>query len=96
MAFNGSDIVYQPWNTTFSPYIHLLGQGWIVIPFAFIGLALFVKTRDIGLVGIYLIVFGGFMSVSTLAILPGASVFFIIMAGVGIGILMYNVFYGGR
>lgn len=97
LAINGSDLINQPWNTTFMPYIRLLGQGWIIIPFAFIGAALFMKTRDTALIAIYLIIVGAFIGVgSAWAGFMGAALLFFIMAAVGIAALMYNVFYGGR
>jgi hypothetical protein len=95
--FNGSSMLNDPWNTTFSPYIHLLGQGWLIVPLAFIGAALFVKTRDTAMIAVYLIVVGGFMSIgSAWGGFAGASVLFMIMAAVGIAALMYNLFYGGK
>ena len=94
---NGSDLINQPWNTTFSPYINLFGQGWIIIPFAFIGAALFVKTRDTALTAVYMLVIGGFMTAGTAwAGWMSAASLFIIMAAMGFAALMYNVFYGGK
>ena len=97
LAINGSDIINQPYNTTFTPYIRLLGQGWIIIPFSFIGAALFVKTKDTALVSIYFILIGAFVGAgSAWAGFTGAALLFFIMAALGIAALMYNVFYGGR
>ena len=97
MPFNGSEIINQPWNATFSPYIALFGQGWLIIPLAFIGAALFVKTRDTALLAVYLITVGGFMTAGTAwAGFTVASILFSIMAAIGIAALMYNLFYGGK
>lgn len=94
---NGSELINAPYNTTFQPYIRLLGQGWIVIPFAFIGAALFMKTRDTALIAIYLIMIGAFVGAgSAWAGFIGAALLFFIMAALGVAALMYNVFYGGR
>jgi hypothetical protein len=96
-TINGSDIINQPYNTTFASYIRVLGQGWILVPFAFIGAALFAKTRDTALVAIYLIMIGAFIGAgSAWAGYTGAALLFFIMASLGIAALMYNVFYGGR
>lgn len=96
-AFNGSDIVNQPYNTTFFPFIRALGPGWIIVPFAFIGAALFVKTRDTALISIYMICIGAFVGAgSAWAGFTGAALLFFVMAALGIAVLMYNVFYGGK
>jgi len=94
---NGSDLITQPYNTTFGAYIGLFGPGWIIIPLTVIAAALFVKTRDTALVSIYMIMAGAFMTVGSVWTgFIGASVLYIIFAGIGIAALMYNVFYGGR
>lgn len=96
-ALNGSDLINQPWNTTFFPYIRLLGQGWIIIPFAFIGGALFMKTKDTALLALYLLCIGAFIGTASIwAGFMGAALLFFIMAALGIAVLMYNVFYGGK
>jgi len=96
-AINGSDLINQPYNTTFMPYIRILGQGWIILPFAFIGGALFIKTRDTAIISIYLITVGAFIGAgSAWAGFTGAALLFFIMASLGVAVLMYNVFYGGR
>lgn len=96
-AINGSDLINQPWNTTFFPFIRLLGQGWVIVPLSFIGAALFMKTKDTALLSIYLIMVGAMLGVaSAWAGWTGAALLFFIMAGLGIAVLMYNVFYGGK
>lgn len=96
-AINGSDLITTPYNTTFHAYIRVLGQGWIILPFAFIGAALFVKTRDTALIAIYMIMIGAFIGTGSAWYgFTGAALLFFIMAALGIATLMYNVFYGGR
>jgi len=96
-AINGSDLINQFYNTTFSSFIRVLGQGWIIVPFSFIGAALFVKTRDTALLSIYLIMIGAFIGAgSAWAGFLGAAVLFFVMAAIGIAALIYNVFYGGK
>ena len=96
-VINGSDLINAPYNTTFMPYIRILGQGWIIIPFAFIGAALFVKTRDTALVAVYLIMIGAFVGAGSAWYgYTGAALLFFLMASIGVAALMYNVFYGGR
>lgn len=97
MIINGSDLVNRPWNTTFSPYINLFGQGWLIIPVAFITAALFVKTRDSVVVSMFMILSGALLGVTTLFMgFPQASFIFGFFAALGIAVMFYNVFYGGR
>lgn len=96
-AINGSDIINQPWNTTFMPFIRILGQGWVLVPLAAIGAALFVKTRDTAIISVYLIIIGALVgSASLWGGFTETALLFFVMAAVGIAVLMYNVFYGGK
>ena len=97
MVFNTTDIITQPFNTTFSPYTHLFGMSFFIIPVAFIGAALFVKTKDVALTSIYFIMMSAFLMVgSAYAGALGASTVFALVAILGVAALLYNVFYGGR
>jgi len=46
MAINGSDLINNPFNTTFEPFTDLFGSAFWLIPLSFITVALFVKTRN--------------------------------------------------
>lgn len=97
LAINGSDLIDQPWNTTFMPFIRLLGQGWVIVPLGFIGAALFVKTRDTALIALYLIMIGAFIGIASIwGGFTEAALMFFVMAAIGVAVLMYNVFYGGK
>ena len=99
LAINGSDLVYQPWNTTFSPYIALFGQGWILIPVSFIGGGLFMKTRDPLILSAYMIVSGVCLSGVTYSMFdafPAAVIPYVLFVVIGIAVLLYGVFYNGR
>lgn len=94
---NGSDLVNQPWNTTFSPYISLFGQGWMLIPLSFIAAALFLKTRDPILVSGYMILVGAlFTAGGVFTGFTGMVLAYAMFTAIGIAVLMYGVFYGGR
>jgi len=94
---NGSDLVFQPWNTTWSPYTNLLGFSFFIIPIAFIGAALFVKTRDPTLVSLYFIITGMFLTGGGVWFgAMGAAMLFLIVTILGVASLIYNVFYGGK
>lgn len=97
MVFNASDLITQPFNTTFSPYTHLFGMSFFIIPVAFIGAALFLKTRDIALTAIYFIMMSAFLMVGAAYVNAlGASLTFALVAIFGVAVLLYNVFYGGK
>jgi hypothetical protein len=98
LAINGSDLINQPWNTTFSPYIHLFGQGWLLIPVSFVAAALFMKTRDPALLSMYMIVTGALLASTSILFdsFAPATFAYLMFTVIGIAVLFYNVFYGGR
>lgn len=97
MVFNASDLITQPFNTTFSPYTHLFGVSFFIIPVAFIGAALFIKTRDPVLVSLYFVIMGAFLTGGGMFLgAIGAATLFAIMTTLGFASLFYNLFYGGR
>ena len=99
LVINGSDLVYQPWNTTFSPYITLFGQGWILIPVSFIAAAMFMKTRDPIILSVFMIISGILLSGVTYSMFdtfPAAIIPYFLFVVIGIAVLLYGVFYGGR
>jgi len=55
MAINGTDLLNDPWGTTFSPFTDILGTGFWLIPISFIALALYVKTRDTTVASVWLL-----------------------------------------
>jgi hypothetical protein len=97
MAFNGSDLINHPFNTTFSAYTHFFGMAFFIIPIAFIGAALFLKTRDIVLVSIYFMISSAFLMVGSAGFgETQASLFFFLIMIIGVATLVYGVFYGGK
>ena len=99
LVINGSQMVYQPWNTTFSPYIHLFGQGWIIIPVSFIAAALFMKTRDAVIVSVFMIISSVLLAGITYTLtstFPVAELIYLFFAVIGVAVLLHGVFYGGR
>jgi hypothetical protein len=97
MAFNGSDLINEPFNTTFQAYTHFFGMAFFIIPIAFIGAALFLKTRDTALLAAYFIISSAFLMVGSAFVGDEqASVIFALITAISIGTLMYSVFYGGK
>jgi hypothetical protein len=97
LMINGSDLINQPWNTTFSPYIALFGQGWLLIPVSFIAAALFMKTRDPAVLSMFMIVTGALLTAGGLfGSFAPATFAYLMFTVIGIAVLFYNVFYGGR
>lgn len=97
MVFNATDLITQPFNTTFSPYTHFFGMTFFIIPVAFIGAALFMKTRDVSLTAIYFIMLSAMLMVGASYVNAlGASLTFALVAIFGVAALLYNVFYGGK
>ena len=95
---NGSDLINQPWNTTFSPYINLFGQGWLLIPVLFITAAIFMRTKDTTVVAMFMLITGVllFGGSTILAGWGAASFLFLIFAALGFAALIYSIFYGSK
>lgn len=98
MPFNGSDIITDPWNTTFSPFTDLfarvVGEGHLfyLVPLIFITIALYVKTRDPVMVSMFMLASG--------ILLAGGNIFigaiemsgiFVIFAAIGIAGLFISL-----
>lgn len=97
MVFNGSELINQPWNTTFSPFFHLFSMVFFIIPITFIGASLFVKTRDTPLTSLWFVIGGSFlMGASAFNNAPGAVIVYLVVTMLGIAVLLYSVFYGGK
>jgi len=60
MAVNGSELIDAPFNTVFSPFTDLLGSMFWLIPISIIASALFIKTKNITVVGAWLLGTGMF------------------------------------
>lgn len=61
MAVNGSELLDAPFDTVFSPFTGLLGSMFWLIPISIIAAALFVKTKNVTVVGAWLLGAGMFM-----------------------------------
>lgn len=65
MPINGTDLINNPWNTTFKVFTDLFqpyGGAFYLIPISFIGLALYMKTRNPVVVCAYFIAVSLLMS----------------------------------
>lgn len=101
MPFNGSDLINEPWNTTFSPYTDLFdnlvggaGALFYLFPLSFIAIALYVKTRDPVVVSMFMLASGALCSGGSIWI--GAiemSLVFTIFAALGLAGLFISLFF---
>jgi len=94
---NGTIFMDQPWNTTWSPFTDLIGAGFFLIPVSFIGLALFMKTRDPVMISAYMIISGALLTTGGLfAGYMSAVPIYIIFTALGVGGLIWSLFFGGK
>lgn len=94
LAVNGSELIDQPWNTIFSPFVDLLGTGFWIIPLTFICLALYVKTRDVTLVSVFMLGSGVMLSSGSIfAGYPEMALAYMIFAGLGIVGVVMGIFF---
>lgn len=61
VCMNTTELLESPFNTMFSPYTDLMGSFFWLLPVLIIAGALFVKTKNITSVGVWLLGAGMFM-----------------------------------
>lgn len=100
MPINGSDLINEPWNTTFSPFTDLFesmagnGQLFFLVPLSFVIIALYVKTRDPVMVSMFMLVSGSLLATGN--IFFGAinmATVFTIFAAIGLVGLFLSIFF---
>ena len=62
MPINGSEFINNPFTTVFSPFVDLLGTGFYLIPLSFLCIALYIKTKDVVVVSMFMIGSGIFLA----------------------------------
>jgi len=94
-ALNGTTLINDTWNTVWSPFVDLFGGGFFLIPVSFIGAALFMKTKDPAIIGMYMIGTGALLSAGGLFTGFGEGItVYIIFTALGVGALIYSVIMG--
>jgi len=94
MVFNGSDLVNNPFNTTFKPFTDLLGNAFWLFPVSFIAVALYVKTRNPTLVSAFMLASGVMLASGNIFMgTPEMVIVYIIFAGLGLVGILLNVFF---
>ena len=56
MSINGSEFIDNPWDTIWSPFTSVFGGAFWLIPIGIIAAALFMKTREVTVTSVWLIV----------------------------------------
>jgi len=94
MAINGSDLIDNPWNTTFSTFTDQLGSMFWLIPVSFIAVALYIKTRNPVLVSSYMIASGLLLASGNMFVgAPEMMFVYIIFSVLGLVGLILGVFF---
>ena len=94
---NGSTLINDPWNTILSPFLNMLGNGFYLFPITFIALALYVKTHDVMLVSVWLILSG--ILLSSGSVFTGymeMSIVYLVVIALGFAGLFYSFVWGGK
>ncbi len=90
----------NPWNETFRPFTELfewimgIGVIFYLVPISFIAVALFIKTKNLAIVSLYMITVGSiFSGAGILAASPEMSYIFLIFTILGLIGLFVNIFF---
>ena len=101
MAFNASEIVTEPFNTTFSPFTDLFegmlpgtAAAFFLLPLSIITIALFVKTRDPVMVSMFMMASGALASAGSIFVgAIGMVPVFVIFSALGVTALFVSLFF---
>jgi len=98
MVFNGSELLTDTWNTTFSPFSHFFGSGWLIIPVSVIAALIFIRTKDTAILGAYMVLSSVLLAAGGLFTGIGAEMVLVyaLFTTLGLASFLYGVFYGGR
>jgi len=94
MPWNASDLINNPWNTTFSPYTGLIGNAFWLFPVSFIGIALYIKTRNPVLVSAYMLASGVLLASGNIFLgTPEMVLVYILFAVIGLIGVFLSIFF---
>ena len=94
MVWNASDIISNPWNTTWSPYTGLLGNAFWLIPVSFIAVALYIKTRNPVTVSAYMLGSGVLLASGNIFLgTPEMATVYWVFAVLGLVGMILGIFY---
>jgi len=94
MAVNGSELIDNPWATIFSPFTDLLGSGFYLIPVTFIAIALYVKTKDLMVSSVWLIMAGLLLSGGSIFTgYYGMSMLYTVIVALGVTGVVMNIYF---
>jgi len=84
MTVNGTQLINNPWDTIFSPFTGLFGQGFWLFPITFIAVALFIKTRDPTITGLFMTASGLLFGSAMFTNYPEMGAAYFLFATIGI------------
>ena len=94
MTVNGSELINNPFDTIFSPFVDLLGTGFYLIPLTFICIALYIKTREPAVVSAFMLASGTLLSGGSIFTGYGSMGFaYMMLAALGLIGLILSIFF---
>jgi hypothetical protein len=102
-AFNGTEFIQNPWNTTFSPWTELfaryIGNGNIfyMFPLIILTVGIYFKTENAPMTSVFMIGSGALLSFGSLSAGLGQeiAILFGLFAAMGLIPLFTFIFFGG-
>ena len=91
---NGTDLLNNPLGELTSPFTDLLGTGFWLIPLSFICIALYIKTRNVTVVSLFMLSSGLLLSSSSIWVgYTEASFLYIVFTALGLVGTIANLFF---
>lgn len=93
MVLNGTELLNNPWDTIFSPFTDIFGQSFWLFPLTFITVALFVKTRDPTITGLFMTSTGALFGTVIFADYPEMGMVYYLFAIIGLTSTLLSLYF---
>jgi len=93
---NGSEILDKPWDTFFSQFTDLFGYSFFLVPIGFIALALYLKTKNVTAVSVWLMGSCFLMGTGIFSSYPEMGFVYYLFAVLGLVGVIVSIYLEGR
>lgn len=89
---NGSEILEKPWDSFFSRFTDIFGYSFFLIPIGFIALALYLKTRNVTVVSVWLMGSCSLLGAGIFTMYPTMGFVYFLFAIIGFVATIFSIY----